>query len=215
MILQIHGVPTSTATRRVAVVAKELGLPYEVVPVDMMAGEHKSEKYLKEKHPFGRIPILFDGDFRVVESRAIARYLAAKNPEKGAKLAPPPSDPQAYARFEEAASLEYCDFDATTGKIGFELLVKKYRNLGAPNEAIVAQGYEDLKTKMAAYDSILAERRFLAGDNITLADLFHLPNGYALEQHLGTDWASYGPNVGRWWKEISALESWQAVKDGA
>ncbi|KDQ12143.1 hypothetical protein BOTBODRAFT_46002 [Botryobasidium botryosum FD-172 SS1] len=210
MVYRIHDTASLTSTRRAAVVAQELGVPYEIVPVDVSSAEHKSEAYLK-KNPFGRIPILYDDDFGVVESRAIGRYLAAKSGEKDAKLAPPPSDARAYARFEEAASLEYSDFDVVVSKLGFELLVKKVKNLGESDQVLVVKYYEELKVKMMAYDRILAERRYLAGDNLTLADLFHLPMGAAFEQYVGMDWASYGPNVGRWSKEISSLESWKVV----
>jgi len=215
MVFTIHGSSLSTCTRRVAVVAKELGVPYELKSVNFAAAEHKSDEYLKEKHPFGRVPVAYDGDFKILESRAIARYLAAKHPEKGAKLAPPPSNPQAYARFEEAASLEYSDFDPPASSLVYELLFKKMKGLGEADQALVAKYEEQLKTKLAGYERILGERKFLAGDHVTLADLFHLPYGYALEK-VGKDFSSWaGPNVARWWKDVTSLESWQAVKDGA
>jgi len=215
MVLKIHGLSSSTCTRRVAVVAKELGVPYELVPVNFQAGEHKSDEYIKQKHPFGRVPVVYDDGFRILESRAISRYLAAKHPEKGAKLAPPPSNPQAYARFEEAASLEYSDFDGPASSIVYERLFKKMGGGGDADEALVAKYTEQLKAKLAGYERVLGERKYLAGDHITLADLFHLPYGYVLEQ-VGSPWSTWaGPNVARWWKEVTALESWQAVKDGA
>ncbi|KDQ12149.1 hypothetical protein BOTBODRAFT_425515 [Botryobasidium botryosum FD-172 SS1] len=214
MVLEIHGIPASTCTRRVAVVAKELGVPYKLVPVDFSVKEHKSEKYLSEKHPFGRVPVVYDDGHRILESRAIGRYLAAKHPEKD--LAPPPSDLEAYARFEEAASLEYSDFDAPASSIVYEKLFKKMFGAGEPDEALVAKYTATLKTKLAGYERVLEGRKFLAGDKLTLADLYHLPYGYALEK-VGVDWPalSGGPNVERWWKTITALPSWQAVKDGA
>lgn len=36
---------------------------------------------------------------------------------------------------------------------------------------------KDLDTVLAVYDKILAEQKYLAGGELTLADLFHLPNG--------------------------------------
>ncbi|KDQ12148.1 hypothetical protein BOTBODRAFT_176673 [Botryobasidium botryosum FD-172 SS1] len=215
MVLKIHGSSLSTCTRRFAVVAKELGVPYELTAVDFANAEHKSDAYIKKMHPFGRVPVAFDGDFRILESRAIARYIAAKHPEKSATLAPPSSNAEAYARLEEAASLEYSDFDPPASSLVYEKLFKKMKGLGEADEAFVASYTEKLKNVLAGYERLLGERKFLAGDNITIADLFHLPYGYTLEK-IGVDWTSYGgPNVKRWWQEVSSRPSWQAVKDGA
>ena len=65
MSFTLRGNPMSTCTKRVSVVAKQLGIPYEVIPVSFAQGEHKSEEYIKNVHPFGLVPVLFDGDFRI------------------------------------------------------------------------------------------------------------------------------------------------------
>ena len=64
---------------------EELGVPYEIVPVDLAQGEHKKPEYMKI-HPHGAVPALADGDLVLFESAAICMYLADKYPEK--KLAP-------------------------------------------------------------------------------------------------------------------------------
>lgn len=66
MVLKIYGAEPSTCVRRVAVVAKFLDIPYELVGVDFANAEHKSENYIKNFHPFGRIPVAFDGDLRII-----------------------------------------------------------------------------------------------------------------------------------------------------
>ena len=52
------GFPTSTCTRRVAVVLKEKNIPYEFVTVDLTKGEQKDGQYLATKQPFGQVPVL-------------------------------------------------------------------------------------------------------------------------------------------------------------
>ena len=64
---------------------EELGVPYEIVPVDLSKGEHKTPAH-KKIHPHGAVPALVDGDLTMFESAAICAYLADKFPEKG--LAP-------------------------------------------------------------------------------------------------------------------------------
>jgi glutathione S-transferase len=57
MVLKLYGAPGSTCTRRVATVLKEKEVPYELVTVDFMKGEHKKPEYL-QKQPFGQIPYI-------------------------------------------------------------------------------------------------------------------------------------------------------------
>ena len=57
MTIIIRGVAQSTCTQRVIVVLKELGVPFEIQPVDFAGGELKSEPYLQHQ-PFGQIPYI-------------------------------------------------------------------------------------------------------------------------------------------------------------
>jgi len=54
---------------------EEVGVPYELRPVDIMKGAHKAAD-LVALNPMGKLPILTDGDTVVTESAAIALYLA-------------------------------------------------------------------------------------------------------------------------------------------
>jgi glutathione S-transferase len=69
---------------------EELGVPYELVRVDLSAGEQTQPEYRKV-HPHGRVPALVDGEMTMFESAAICLYLADRFPEK--RLAPPPDSP--------------------------------------------------------------------------------------------------------------------------
>jgi glutathione S-transferase len=69
---------------------EELGVPYEIVTVDLGAKENRKPDYLRV-HPFGEVPALVDGDVIVFESIAICMYLADRYSERG--LAPPVSSP--------------------------------------------------------------------------------------------------------------------------
>lgn len=56
---------------------EELGIPYEFILLDMSAGEHRQADFLK-LNPFGKVPVLVDGDFALFESGAILLYLDRK-----------------------------------------------------------------------------------------------------------------------------------------
>src|SRR5579883_1165068 len=61
---------------------RELEVPFEPVVVSVLKGETRTPEFLA-KNPFGKIPVLEDGDVRLRESSAICTYLAEKHPEKG------------------------------------------------------------------------------------------------------------------------------------
>jgi glutathione S-transferase len=93
------------------------------------------------------------------ESRAIGRYLATQG--SGPELIP--TDPKARAKFEEAASVEYAQFEPIAGVILKERVFKQYRGLTG-NEALVQDLIPQLELKLDAYEVILGKQKYLAGD---------------------------------------------------
>ncbi|KAM6501820.1 glutathione S-transferase-like protein [Amanita muscaria] len=208
MVLKLYGLAFSGNIQRVTVVLHEKQVPYELVTVDLYKGAHKTPEYL-EKHPFGQIPYLDDDGFILFESRAIARYIAIKYADQGTKLIP--SDLKGRALFEQAASIEKANFDSYARTIVFEKWAKKLRGLETDEEAVKA-AITSLEDKLDVYDKILSKQKYLGGDEITLADLFHLPGldkfgeigvGYLIDNR---------PNVKRWFEDLSSRSSWQSVK---
>ena len=63
---------------RVVWLLEEMGLPYRLRPVDMLAGVENDPDYLAI-NPAGFIPALQDGDTILVESIAIMEYLIARH----------------------------------------------------------------------------------------------------------------------------------------
>jgi glutathione S-transferase len=55
---------------------------------------------------------------------------------------------------------------------------------------------ETLKAKLDIYETILGKQKFLAGDELTLVDLFHLPYGILLPK-IGVDYFQTKPNLSR------------------
>ncbi|PQE03118.1 Glutathione S-transferase protein [Rutstroemia sp. NJR-2017a BBW] len=203
MVLKLYGSAMSTA--RVLVTILEMELPYELILIDISKGEHKTEEY-KKLQPFAKVPALDDAGFVMFESRAICRYLARKY-SSGKKLIPE-GHGEAYARFEQACSVEQSYFAAAAETIGAEVIIKTMKGLGAPDEARVAQAESDLDTVLAFYDKILATQKYIAGDELTLADLFHLPNGAALKAYQWKEALAKYPNVDKWFKELQERETW-------
>ncbi|PCH37492.1 glutathione transferase [Wolfiporia cocos MD-104 SS10] len=216
MVLKLYGSPMSTCTRRVALTLKEKNVQYELIAIDITKNEHKSASFVANQ-PFGQVPYIVEEDgFQLFESRAIARYIALKYAGQGNVVVPDPADFKATALFEQAASIELTNFDPFASGLAAEKVFKPRKGLGPTDEQVVARLAAQLNAKLDAYEVILSKTKYLAGDNVTLADLFHIPYGSMLAvmgfDHLESD---KRPNVVRWWKDITSRPSWQAVKDGA
>src|SRR5439155_12464471 len=85
LMIDLYTAPTPNG-HKASITLEELGLPYEVHIVNLLAGDQKDPEYLK-RNPNGRIPTIVDrdeGDFAVFESGAIMIYLA----EKAGRLLP-------------------------------------------------------------------------------------------------------------------------------
>jgi len=213
MSLELHGHAIAPLVRLVALVCKEKEVPYKLVSVEVYKGEQKMPEY-RAFQPFGQVPYLNDNGFVLYESRAICRYIAKKYASQGTQgLVPSASDAKAEALFEQACSVETANFDPFATGLAFEKFVKKHKGM-EPDEARVKHLIATLNEKLDAYEVILSKQAYLAGDNVTLADLFHLPYGTIVEK-VGGDLLSSRPNVSRWWKDISSRPAWLAVKDSA
>ncbi|KAJ3530050.1 hypothetical protein NMY22_g8734 [Coprinellus aureogranulatus] len=211
MVLKLYGWPKSTCTQRVGLALIEKQVPFEFVMVDLFKGESKTPEYLA-KQPFGQVPYIDDDGFILYESRAIARYIAEKYGNQGTPNLVPTKDVKARAMFEQAASVETSDFDMFASKAVFEMIFKPM--MGGKSDKVVFQELAStLSSKLDVYDRILAKQKYLAGNEITLADLFHIPYGVMLKT-AGTDVMESKPNVKRWFDELTSRPSWKAVKDG-
>ena len=56
---------------------EELAIPYEFILLDMSAGAHQQPEFLN-LNPFGKVPVIVDGDLALFESGAILLYLERK-----------------------------------------------------------------------------------------------------------------------------------------
>ena len=71
-----------TRSIRVRWTLQELGVDFEPIRINLLAGEHQRPEFLKI-NPAGKIPVLVDGDLVLTESVAIVLYLADKYSHKG------------------------------------------------------------------------------------------------------------------------------------
>ncbi|KAF7352077.1 Glutathione S-transferase [Mycena venus] len=193
----------------VALVLAEKQIPFEHVVVDMANKQHKSPEFLA-MHPFGQVPVIDDDGFIVYESRAICRYLAEKYADKGTALLA--KNLKERAIFEQAASVEFANFYPAVTKVAREAFYKP-RFGGTTDQAVLDEGLAELGTKLDVYEVILGKHKFLAGDEFTLADVFHYYSApYFAEAGVNIMTSKDRPNVARWWNELMSRPTWMKLK---
>lgn len=204
----IYGMKMSTCTRRLMATLEEKNVPYEVVTVDLQKGEHKQPAHLA-RQPFGQIPAFEDGDVKIFETRAIARYIANKWATQGTELL-------GKTAAEKALTDTWVEVESQNYNPPISVLVaQKVFNAwhGKPaDEAIVAQETAKLEKVLAVYDAHLADKEYLNGSSFSVADLSHLPyTEYYVKQGDGEAVLKKYPNVWAWWQRISSRPAWQKV----
>ncbi|KAF7972419.1 hypothetical protein HWV62_17976 [Athelia sp. TMB] len=209
MVFKLYGSPLSGCTTRVATVLREKQVPFEFHPINLAKAEHKTSEYMA-KNPFGVVPYIDDDGFILYESRAIARYIATKYAAQGTPLLPS-GDLHALALYDQAVSVEQSHFDGPAQGIRFETFVKSFRGLPL-DEARLAELKAVLGGKLDVYEGILGRQKYVAGDELTLADLFHLPCGASVKQ-VAPELFSSRPHVAKWFESLESRPSWQAVKE--
>jgi glutathione S-transferase len=168
----IHGNPASPFVRSACLGLEEKGAPYRVEA--MGVGEIRSEAH-RRRHPFGRIPVLDHGDFRLYETQAILRYIDARLPNPALQ----PTDPRAIGRMNQIIGInDWYLFPMVARIIVFHRIIGPTL-LGTPaDEAAIAAAVPDARLCLGELNRLLGDQSFLAGEQLSLADLLLAPQIY-------------------------------------
>ncbi|MEM7444992.1 MAG: glutathione S-transferase family protein [Pseudomonadota bacterium] len=158
-MIRLLGRKTSGNVQKVLFLLEELGLGYEREDYGRQFENTQTDAYLA-MNPNAKVPTLVDGDLVVWESNTILRYLAAK---AGSALYP--ADPAIRTHIERWMDWQLASLN------GPYLAVFKGSRL-EPSER--GAGFEasgkDLAAQLAILDGALANRDWLAGDAVSLAE---------------------------------------------
>jgi len=192
MKLYMH--PASTTSRPVLHFIADNAIDMEFQVVDLFKGEHYGEAYTK-LNPNRLIPMLEDGDFRLTESATILRYLAEKTGSPAY-----PKDLRGRARVNEMLDWFNSQFyrDWGYGLVYPQVFPKLKREDAKVQEAVIAWGKQNSLVWLQVLNDhwIGPKKRYLCGDDITIADYFGLALTSAGEL-IHCDFKAY-PNVARW-----------------
>ncbi|KAH0718176.1 hypothetical protein KY285_014207 [Solanum tuberosum] len=210
MVVKVYGSAMAACPQRVMVCLIELGVDYELIHVDLDSLQQKKPDFLLLQ-PFGQVPVIEDGDFRLFESRAIIRYYAAKYEDKGKKLTGTTLEEKALV--DQWLEVESNNYNDLVYNMVLQLLV--FPKMGHNSDLIVVQKCaNNLEKVFDIYEQRLSKSKYLAGDFFSLADLSHLPSLRFLMNEGGfAHLVTQRKCLHDWYLDISSRPSWNKVLD--
>jgi glutathione S-transferase len=197
--MKLHAFIPSPNCQKVLAVARELGIPLEIVNVDIFKGEAKAPAYLA-KNPNGKVPVLEDDGFVLWESNAILAYLASQQAVPSLL----PIKPRERAEVDRWLFWQTAHLAPAVGKVAFEKIVKPMTKQGTPDTAVIAAGTAEFEAHAKVMDAALSGREYLAG-KLSIAD-FAVGPFVGAAAACGLDVASH-PRLRDWIERMKSRES--------
>jgi len=187
------------------------GVGYEPRRLDNAKREQKSPDYLKIS-PRGQVPVLIDGGTTVCETLAVLSYLDAAYPN-------PPlfgSDPGDTARIWQAI----CECDGNLRDTVGEFSRPLFRGKGREFTDQITEAAAKVRDELALIEAALSKSPWIAGDNLSAADLVIYPVMMQLERAAAREgeaelelaihpFSENFPNIDVWRREMEKLPGYE------
>ena len=188
--MKLYHHPLSGHAHRARLFISLLGVPHELVEVDLRAGAHKRPDFLA-LNPFGQVPVLDDDGVVIADSNAILVYLA-KTHGDGHWL---PEEPRAAAGVQRWLSV-------AAGEVAYGPCAARLITVfGATFDAgeVIARAH----TLLGRLEAHLDGRAWLVGEQPTIADVA-IYSYVARAPEGNVDLSGY-PNVNAFLRRVEAL----------
>jgi len=199
----LYQVPLSPFCRKV-----RLSLAEKKIEVQLVEERYweRDADFLR-RNPAGKVPVLKMGGEIFTESSAICELLEERFPEP--RLLP--QDPQ--ARYEVRRLV--CWFDdkfhhEVTANLLYERVNRKLHGLGYPVSANVKAGAKAIKFHLDYMNWLLDNRRWLAGDEMSLADFAAAAQLSALDYICDVDW-NRSAAVQDWYATMKSRPAFRSI----
>lgn len=193
-MIQVYAFSTPNSVK-VPIALEELGLDYTLHGINIRKGGQKAPEFVAI-NPNAKVPVLIDGDLTLTESAAILVYLA----EKTGKLLP--ASGAARARVFEQLFVHASGLSPAFGNAGF------FRKFAPePIPLAIDRFANEAQRIIGLFDTILGHQRFIAGDELSIADIAHY--GWLWRRQFAEVSINDAPNVQRYVAELEARPAFQ------
>ena len=199
--LTIYGTTISPFVRTVRMCLEEKEEAYRMY--EYMPGSEEQ----KQEHPFGKVPAIRDADVHLYETLAICIYIDEEYT----------SDPQLQPRdaVEKADMFQRISLYLDEGypNLGPGLIIPRLVNpmVGKPvDDAKIKDYLPKIERYLAVADKELRGRRWMVGDEMSLADMFLAPAIYYVKMTPeGQKLLSRLENLSAWYTNMTTVESFR------
>ncbi|SFP89402.1 FtsZ-binding protein FzlA [Tranquillimonas alkanivorans] len=200
---RLFHVPLSPFCRKVRLCLAEKKIEVELVEERYW---ERDPDFLR-RNPAGKVPVLRMNGMTMAESMAICEYVEEKYPE------PPlfPATPE--GRYETRRLVSWFDdkfHNEVTSKLLYERVNKKITGQGYPESSNVKAGAKAVKFHLDYMAWLLDQRRWLAGDQMTLADFAAASHLSALDYISDVDW-NRSETVKDWYAKIKSRPAFRSI----
>lgn len=160
-MIKLYDFVQSPNCQRVKIALHEKGLAYETVPTDIRKGDQKKPEFLK-LNPYGKVPVIADGEAVLFESCIINEYLDEKYPN------PPlmPKDPYKRGRIRVLTDYGINYIQPQYWRLREESLKKE----GEADRAVVEETRQTLRGLIQYLEDEIGDKPYFIGD-LSLLDI--------------------------------------------
>lgn len=199
----LYHVPLSPFCRKV-----RLSLAEKKIEVQLVEERYweKDSDFLR-RNPAGKVPVLKIDNKVLSESSAICEYLEDKYPQ------PTLMPSTAGARFEVRRLVSWFDdkfHNEVTSNLLYERVNKKVQGEGYPVAANIKAGARAIKYHLDYMSWLLDNRRWLAGDAMSLADFAAAAHLSSLDYISDVDW-NRSASVRNWYATIKSRPAFRSI----
>ena len=202
-MLRLYHSPLSPFCRKVRLCLAEKRVEAELVEEKYW---ERSADFLR-RNPAGKVPILRIEGKIFTESMAICEYLEDIHPDP--KLIPKAAE----ERYEVRRLVAWFDdkfHQEVTSKLLYERVIKKISGQGFPDSKNVKEGARSIKFHISYMEWLLERRRWLAGEDMSLADFAAAAHFSALDYISDVDWTR-SPVVKDWYAKIKSRPAFRSI----
>ncbi|MCL6684087.1 glutathione S-transferase family protein [Sphingomonas alba] len=202
--MKLYSFPPSPNVRKVSAVISHLGIAdVDMQLVNLAKGEQRLSDFLSI-NPMGRLPALVDDDgFVLWESNAICQFLC----ERQGASAFYPNDARTRADIARWLFWDASSWAQATEILTHENVRKPMMQIGQPDAERILEGEERFRPLAKLLNDQLADRPFLAGNHVTLADFVVAGSATYLER--GQFPVKGLPNLQAWWARLHEIPAWK------